>query len=97
MCKVIEDMKNETAEVVKEEIALRLIKQGKLTFEQISSATYVTVDRVHELAIQGDVCCYDYTKQQHDFYDAIPNDELMKRVIKYNAENPFQGDKVIRV
>lgn len=43
MCKVIEDMKNETAEVVKEEIALRLIKQSKLTFEEISSATCITV------------------------------------------------------
>lgn len=31
------------------------------------------------------------------FYDAIPEDELRNRVRKYNAENPFQGDKAVRV
>ena len=39
----------------------------------------------------------DYTKWQRDFYDAIPEDELRNRVRKYNAENPFQGDKAVRV
>ena len=40
---------------------------------------------------------FDYTKWQRDFYDAIPEDELRNRVRKYNAENPFQGDKAVRV
>lgn len=52
MCKVMEDMRNETAEGMKIEIAQRLIEQGKLALEDIANAAALTVEKVRELAGQ---------------------------------------------
>ena len=52
MCKVMEEMRNETAEKMKIEIALRLIQQGKLALEDIVNVTTLTMEKVRELAGQ---------------------------------------------
>lgn len=52
MCKVMEEMRNETAERMKIEIALRLIQQGKLALEDIVNVTTLTMEKVRELAGQ---------------------------------------------
>ena len=55
MCKAIEDMLNETEERMKTEIVERLIKQGKLSYEEISEAAELSVDRVRDLAGLKDI------------------------------------------
>ena len=50
MCKAMEDMRNETAERMKTEIAKRLLSQGKLSIEDIASAADLPVEKVRELA-----------------------------------------------
>ena len=52
MCKVLEDMRNETAELRSIEIAERLIAQGKLSFEEIAEVADLTTEKVKELAEQ---------------------------------------------
>ena len=54
MCKVMEDMRNESAKTAVEkrniEIASTLLKLGKLTIEEIAESAGLTIDRVRELA-----------------------------------------------
>ena len=54
MCKVMEDMRNESAKTAVEkrniEIASTLLKLGKLTIEEIAESAGLTIDRVWELA-----------------------------------------------
>jgi len=52
MCKVLEDMKNETAERNSIEIVKRLIAQGKLSLEDIAEAVNLPVEKVRELSEQ---------------------------------------------
>ena len=52
MCKVLEDMRNETAERRSIEIAIKLIAQGKLSFEEIASVSDLSEEKVKELAQQ---------------------------------------------
>lgn len=51
MCKVMEDMRNESAERRSVEIAKNLLQLGKLTFEEIASSAGLTIERVKELAM----------------------------------------------
>lgn len=51
MCKVMEDMRNESAERRSVEIAKNLLQLGKLTFEEIASSAGLTIERVKELAV----------------------------------------------
>ena len=54
MCKVMEDMRTETARITEErtrtEMALDMIKDGVLSLEQIARYTRLAVDKVKELA-----------------------------------------------
>ena len=50
MCKVMEDMRNESAERRSVEIAKNLLQLGKLIFEEIASSAGLTIERVKELA-----------------------------------------------
>ena len=54
MCKVMEDMRNESAKTAVEkrniEFANTLLKLGKLTVEEIAKSAGLTIDRVRELA-----------------------------------------------
>ena len=54
MCKVMEDMRNESAKTAVEkrniEIALDMIRDGKLSLEQIAQYSRLAIDRVRELA-----------------------------------------------
>ena len=56
MCKVLEDMRNETAREAAElksiEIAKRLIAQGKLSLEDIAEAADLPVEKVREISEQ---------------------------------------------
>ena len=49
MCRVMEDMRNETARETCLETARSLLTIGKLTYEEIAQATKLTVDEVEEL------------------------------------------------
>ncbi|MBR1930072.1 MAG: PD-(D/E)XK nuclease family transposase [Lachnospiraceae bacterium] len=51
MCKVMEDMRNETAERTKIQSAMNLLKLGKLSFEEIANAMELSVEKVKELAM----------------------------------------------
>ena len=59
MCKAMEDMRNETArkaaEQTKIEMALNMIKDGKLSLEQIAQYTMLAIERVKELAAPQNV------------------------------------------
>jgi len=54
MCKVMEDMRNESAKIAVEkrnvEFANTLLKLGKLTFEEVAASAGLTIERVKELA-----------------------------------------------
>ncbi|MBR1854878.1 MAG: hypothetical protein IJ794_17325 [Lachnospiraceae bacterium] len=50
MCKVLEDMRNETIEKVQIENAKSLLQLGKLTVEEIANAIGLSVDKVNELS-----------------------------------------------
>jgi len=52
MCKVMEDMRNETALQKSKEIALRLISMGKLSHEEIAEASGLAIEVIKELAQQ---------------------------------------------
>ena len=51
MCKVMEDMRNESAERRSVEIAKNLLQLGKLTLEEVASSAELTIERVRELAV----------------------------------------------
>jgi hypothetical protein len=50
MCKLLEDMRNETEIKRSESIALNLLEIGKMSVEEIASATGLTVECVNNLA-----------------------------------------------
>ena len=60
MCKVLEDMRKEVAEEAAREaeerksieIALRLISDGRMSFEEIAGFTALPLEKVRELAQQ---------------------------------------------
>ena len=56
MCKVMEDMRNETAKRAAEQekfnIAQSLIKMGKLSMEEIAASVQLSLEKVQELALQ---------------------------------------------
>lgn len=56
MCKVMEDMRNETAKKAAEQekfnIAQSLIKMGKLSMEEIAASVQLSLEKVQELALQ---------------------------------------------
>ena len=52
MCKVLEDMRNETAMHEREEMAKRLIAQGKLSIEDIAEVVELSIDKIRELSEQ---------------------------------------------
>ena len=52
MCKVLEDMRNETAMHEREEMAKRLIAQGKLSIEDIAEVAELSIDKIRELSEQ---------------------------------------------
>ena len=56
MCKVMEDMRNETAERTKIEIAMDMIREGELSLEQIAKYSKLALDRVKEMAGQKSCC-----------------------------------------
>ncbi len=56
MCKVMEDMRNETAERTKIEIAMDMIREGELSLEQIAKYSKLALDRVKEIANQKKYC-----------------------------------------
>ena len=49
MCKIMEDMRDETAKVKSREIARNLLKIGKISLEEIAEATGLTVEEVESL------------------------------------------------
>ncbi len=49
MCKVMEDMRNETIERRNIEVAKSLYMLGKLTIEEIASTAGLTIDKVKEV------------------------------------------------
>ena len=49
MCKAMEDMRNEAAKEKSIEIALRMLKAGKYTHEDIADLLQMTVDEVKAL------------------------------------------------
>ena len=50
MCKIMEGMRNEKAKEVRVDNALRMIKDGELSFEKIALYSGLSVDEVKELA-----------------------------------------------
>lgn len=50
MCKIMEDMRNEKAKEVRIDNALRMIKDGELSLEEIALYSGLSVDEVKELA-----------------------------------------------
>jgi hypothetical protein len=52
MCKLLEDMRNETALSKSKEIAIRMIKAGKNSLEDIADFTELPLETVKELESQ---------------------------------------------
>lgn len=50
MCKAMEDMRNETEYRKAVDIALRLLKRGKSTLEEIAEDTGLSLEKIRELA-----------------------------------------------
>ena len=50
MCRVMEEMRNETAELRSIEIAQQMIQDGKLSLEEIARYSMLALERVKELA-----------------------------------------------
>ena len=50
MCRVMEEMRNETAELRSVEIAQQMIQDGKLSLEEIARYSMLAIERVKELA-----------------------------------------------
>lgn len=57
MCKMMEDMRNEAAQKAEQDkakkTAVRLIKLGKMTLEEIAEATELSLDIIKELESQS--------------------------------------------
>ena len=57
MCKMLEDMRNEAAQKAEQDkakkTAVRLIKLGKMTLEEIAEATELSLDILKELESQS--------------------------------------------
>ena len=53
MSKILEDMRNEAAQDKAKETAVRLIKLGKMTLEEIAEATELPLDLLKELESQS--------------------------------------------
>lgn len=53
MCKVMEDMRYESAVESAKEIAIRMIKAGKMPLEDIANYTELSLDTVKELKSQA--------------------------------------------
>lgn len=53
MCKVMEDMRYESAVENAKEIAIRMIKAGKMPLEDIANYTELSLDTVKELESQA--------------------------------------------
>ena len=49
MCKLMEDMRNETAREERIAMAQRLLKLGKLSYEEIAETAVLTVEEVKAL------------------------------------------------
>lgn len=56
MCKVMEDMRNETAEQTKIEIAMDMIREGELSLEQIAKYLKLAPERVKDISSQKNYC-----------------------------------------
>jgi predicted HTH domain antitoxin len=54
LSKAIEEMRKETAEKERVQIAIDMIKDGQLSFEKISLYTKLTVEKIKELAKMQD-------------------------------------------
>ncbi len=54
LSKAIEEMRKETAEKERVQIAIDMIKDGQLSFEKISLYTKLTVEKLKELAKMQD-------------------------------------------
>ena len=52
MCKVIEEMRNETAERERVTIAQSLLRIGKLSMDEIAASVQLSVERIQEIAAQ---------------------------------------------
>ena len=52
MCKVMEDMRNETIERERIEIAMDMIREGELPLEKIAKYSKLSLETVKELALQ---------------------------------------------
>ncbi|MCM1162073.1 MAG: hypothetical protein NC412_12730 [Roseburia sp.] len=52
MCKIMEDMRNETALRNAKEIATRMIKAGKMSLQDIADYTELSLETVKELESQ---------------------------------------------
>ena len=52
MCKVMEDMRNETIERERIEIAMDMIREGELPLEKIAKYSKLALEKVKELALQ---------------------------------------------
>ena len=53
MCRVMEDMRNETAREERIAMAQRLLKLGKLSYEEIAETAVLTVEEVKALDEKG--------------------------------------------
>ena len=53
MCKIMEDMRNKAEQDKAKKTAVRLIKLGKMTLEEIAEATELSLDIVKELEKQS--------------------------------------------
>ena len=51
MSKAMEDMRNQVRKEVDREIALRMLRAGKYTLEEIASITELTLDEVKNLSV----------------------------------------------
>ncbi len=50
MCKAIEEVRDEAKKMCVAQIALKLLKRGKMTFDEIAEDSGFTVEEVTELA-----------------------------------------------
>ena len=50
MCDILDEMKNEARTKTMIEIAQRILKDGKLSYEEIADCTGLSLDKVRELA-----------------------------------------------
>ena len=53
MCKIMEDMRNESAERRSVDIALKILQDGKLSLEEVAKYSMLAIERVMKLAMPG--------------------------------------------